>query len=94
VKLLPTFADREVSRSQGGGFFSLVSNVGKLKKSSDLVWNRNRDLPACSVVSQSTALLLVYFLIEKPFFFPTSTVVKLFTELYSIPFEDNKVAVK
>jgi hypothetical protein len=30
--------------------------LGKLKKSNDLIENRNRDLPACSIVPQPTTL--------------------------------------
>jgi hypothetical protein len=33
-----------------------LDGLGKLKKSNDLIGNRNRDLPACSVVPQITTL--------------------------------------
>jgi hypothetical protein len=34
-----------------------LEGLGKLKKSSDLIWNRTRDIPACSTVPQPTMLL-------------------------------------
>jgi hypothetical protein len=34
-----------------------LEGLGKLKKSNDLIGNRIRDLPACNMVPQTTALL-------------------------------------
>jgi hypothetical protein len=33
-----------------------LEGLGKLKKSNDLIGNRNRDLPACSIVPQPITL--------------------------------------
>jgi hypothetical protein len=33
-----------------------LEGLGKLKESNDIIGNRTRDLPACSIVSQSTTL--------------------------------------
>jgi hypothetical protein len=34
----------------------LLEGLGKLKKSNNLIENRTRDLPACSIVPQPTTL--------------------------------------
>jgi hypothetical protein len=34
-----------------------LKGLGQFKKSNDLIGNLNRDLPACSIVPQPTALL-------------------------------------
>jgi hypothetical protein len=40
------------------------STPGSIKKSNDLMGNRTRDLPACSIVSQPTTLPLPYLLLQ------------------------------
>jgi hypothetical protein len=40
----------------GPGAILRLELLGKLKKSNDLIGNRTRDLPACSIVPQPTKL--------------------------------------
>jgi hypothetical protein len=39
-----------------------LEGLGQLKKSNDLIGNRTRDLPACSIVPQPTMLLRAPYL--------------------------------
>jgi len=50
-----------LSRPQGR---SAAGRVMLMKKSNDTIGNRNRDLPACSVVPQSTAPIYIYIYID------------------------------
>jgi hypothetical protein len=53
AKLVPTFTDREMSRSQRGGF-PTASLARKLKKHNNLLGNRTCDVLACRIASQLT----------------------------------------
>jgi hypothetical protein len=46
-----------------------LEESGKLKKFSDLIGNRTRDLPACIIVPESTKLPLAPSLPRKPQFY-------------------------
>jgi hypothetical protein len=52
-KIPGTHFRQRLSRPQG---HSAAGRIRSIEKSSDLIGNRTRDLPACSIVPQPTAL--------------------------------------
>jgi hypothetical protein len=57
-----------------------MEGLGQLKKSNDLIRNRTRDFPACSIVPQPTTLPRSPHTKSRPDFTPLPTAVEKFNE--------------